>query len=137
MKIAIDQTYSDLKRVELVLPMPPSVNVCYTNVRKVGRVKTKLYKQWEEEAQWVMKTHKYLGQNPLKPPYAINIKIGKVALNSDIDNRIKATQDFLKNQNMIVDDNIGLLWEISAKRDFENTPAKFIRVEVISLETQL
>lgn len=131
-KIKVEYSYTDKKRVEVVLPMPPSVNACYSNVNRIGRVKTKDYKLWQEQAQWVMNTYRLQGQL-LKPPYAINFRLGKVALNSDIDNRIKAAQDFLKANKIIVDDNIGLLWEISAKRDFENTPPNFMRIEVLSI----
>jgi crossover junction endodeoxyribonuclease RusA len=98
--------------VTLELPYPPSVNAAYAN-RKFGkgrgRFKSKVYTDWLKEADaWFLKqkAEKTIGA-PIAGPYEAHMTFSrdKRRWNSDISNRIKVAEDFLKRGGLIEDDS--------------------------------
>lgn len=79
------------------MPIPPSVNALYRNVSGKGRVRTKAYDAWREEAGWYVRTKwRAVGAPVIKPqPMALSIRIGLDDRRSDLSNRIKAIEDIL------------------------------------------
>ena len=98
--------------VTLFLPFPPSVNAAYAN-RKFGkgrgRFKSKVYTDWLKEADaWFLKqkAEKTVG-TPIVGPYEAHMTFSrdKRRWNSDISNRIKVAEDYLKRAGLIEDDS--------------------------------
>lgn len=99
-------------RVEIKLPNPPSANSLFANrkrdpfakptARKLpGRVKTKAYREWIEEAGW-----KLLMQRPGRIAGRYEIKITAGRDRRDLDNLIKAISDLLVAHFVIEDDSL-------------------------------
>lgn len=88
-------------RITLRLPVPPSLNQSTRNVRGIGRVKTKKYKDWLKEAdKWFLLQKRGLGQ--IRGKCSIMIEIPPVS--GDISNRIKAAEDFCVSRGITDDD---------------------------------
>jgi crossover junction endodeoxyribonuclease RusA len=88
--------------MNLTLPVPPSVNTMFRNVPKVGRVKTKAYRQWLKEADqhFLMQKKRLL---VIAGEYEVSIKLPKTT-RGDVDNRTKAVLDFLVSREITEDD---------------------------------
>jgi crossover junction endodeoxyribonuclease RusA len=88
--------------VSFRLPIPPSTNNLYFNVRGRGRVKTPRYRRWITDAGWAMKRQ----HMPLpRFPAAFEITISLPAkARMDRDN-LKAIPDLLKSMGIIVNDD--------------------------------
>ncbi|MCC7253180.1 RusA family crossover junction endodeoxyribonuclease [Hyphomicrobium sp.] len=86
----------------VALPVPPSVNRCWRNVRGVGRVRTARYRAWVDEAGWEL-----LGQHPraIPGPVAITIRAGRPQRRRDLDNVLKPLLDLLVATHVIQDDS--------------------------------
>ena len=87
-----------------LLPFPPSVNALYTNVSKVGRVKTPAYKAWKKEAGLRLNL-----QRPKKVSGRIRLAIRAVPPDRrkrDLGNLEKAISDFLVDMGVIDDDSL-------------------------------
>lgn len=86
----------------LTLPIPPSVNAMFRNVRGKGRVKTAVYRHWRDECVWRLRA-----QNPRLMPGEVVIIIGvdRTSFSADIDNRIKALLDLVVAEKVIEDDS--------------------------------
>lgn len=95
--------------MKLRLPVPPSVNAMYRNVRGVGRVKTKVYKDWAAAAGYLLK-HQSLSCSILVP---VSIHI-KVPTNNrrDLDNHAKPIIDALDKAGIIDNDRCKCVREI-------------------------
>ena len=87
--------------IRLRLPMPPSVNKSYANVPGIGRVKTKVLKEWEQSARRYMlaqKKYEIFGDQWLDVHYTFH---GKLFTNTksirkwDAFNYEKVLSDFL------------------------------------------
>ena len=78
--------------VTLTLPLPPSVNMAWTNVPGKGRVRTPEYRRWHKLA-----FDELTLQRPGKIPgrFAIVINVGRIKRRADVDNRSKALLDLL------------------------------------------
>lgn len=88
--------------IQLDLPMPPSVNALFANVKGKGRVKTAAYRKWREQAGWDV-----IAQGRPNQPvgkYEIQIALRRPNANSDLENRSKAVADLLQEQRIIKDD---------------------------------
>jgi len=72
------------------IPTPPSVNQAYTNVPKVGRVKTKRYRDWEKDASNYLLINKDIQTIVLNPPYGVVYSINK------LDNRVRDCANYEK-----------------------------------------
>ena len=81
----------------------PSQNGCYRNVPKIGRAKTKRYREWAAAAGWDMK-----GKGSVKGPYVLTITIDRAKRHrlSDIMNREKVVSDLLQEHGIIENDNL-------------------------------
>lgn len=86
----------------IVLPFPPSLNAAYSNVPKIGRVKTKRYKDWLNKA----------------PPLDERVN-GKCTISYEIyqpdarsrdgNNLLKVVLDYIVSQGVIEDDNMNIV----------------------------
>lgn len=89
--------------VRISLPMPPSSNNMFVNVRGRGRVRSENYRKWSREAGWTL-----VAQRP--PKFKVPVKIS-VEINPpngrafDLDNRKKALLDLLVEHQVIPDDS--------------------------------
>lgn len=95
------------------LPIPPSTNALYRNVKTIGRVKTSAYKSWLTEAGWALKL-----QRPVRVPGCVSISITVERTNSrrDLDNAAKSAIDLMVAYSVIDDDchvmAINLAWSV-------------------------
>jgi len=85
----------------VTLPVPPSVNGLYSNVRGVGRVKTKQYKDWFASGYLSLR-HQTWDHVPGK--VLVCMKVAPQGPLADLDNRAKATLDLLVKAKVIDDD---------------------------------
>jgi crossover junction endodeoxyribonuclease RusA len=90
-----------MTRLELPFPLP--VSACFENIPKVGRRITGRYREWINEALWMLKA-----QKPQKFDGEVSIMIGLVAPDKrarDADNTLKCILDVLVKAGVIKDDN--------------------------------
>lgn len=88
--------------VKITVPMPPSVNKLFANVPGKGRVKTRAYRAWIEEAGWEVKR-----QRPSKVTGRFHISIACKRPDNrrrDVANLEKALTDLLVRLKVIPDD---------------------------------
>lgn len=109
----------------LTLPLPPSVNAAYANVRFVGRVKTKAYRQWLKAADGYFATQKRR-IIPISGPCRVKIRL-PTNMRGDISNRIKLAEDYLVSRNLTSDDANNV--KIGAERA-AHVPMGFCEIEV-------
>ena len=90
-------------RVELFLPMPPSVNAMFGN-RKGGRYKTPVYAAWIEQAGLELLTQR---PGRVSGKYEILIQVPRIGTRkgSDVGNREKAISDLMTKLGVITDDS--------------------------------
>ncbi len=88
--------------IRLDLPRPRSVNELYANVRGKGRVKTKVYRQWRNEAGWMIAAQGRPAQ--LHGKYQIQIAVKRWSARADIGNFEKGVSDVLQEHDVIEDD---------------------------------
>ncbi|MES2782987.1 MAG: hypothetical protein V4657_09340 [Pseudomonadota bacterium] len=105
------------------LPLPPSANALFANAAK-GRVRTKEYNAWLNEARWHVITAWRAAGKPVAPdkvPMLLWIRVGLTARNRDISNCSKAVEDVLVKELPIPDDrwNDRILIERSPNPEFE------------------
>lgn len=87
--------------VSLTLPMPPSVNELFRNKRGRGRVKTRVYEDWQGHAGWYLRSQSPL---PVHGHVVIALSVERSSSVADIDNRVKALFDLLCTHKVIDDD---------------------------------
>lgn len=95
---------NDLIEQVFLLPFPPSVNALYSNVPKIGRVKTPAYRAWSKEAGLRLNL-----QRPRRMPGRIRMAIRAVPPDRrkrDLGNLEKAISDFLVDMGVIDDDSL-------------------------------
>lgn len=98
-------------RIEL--PYPPTLNSCFHNISGRGRAVTPRYREWTNEALWMVTS-----QKPQKFDVEVSISIGIVAPDKrprDIDNLIKPCLDLLVKAGVIPDDNSKYVRKVSAQ----------------------
>jgi Holliday junction resolvase RusA-like endonuclease len=102
-------------RIDLALPLPPSVNDATLNLPGRGRVKTRAYKSWEKTAGlFVIAARPSLsGNGLLTQPYGCRIRV-PAAMIGDIDNRVKQILDLFVRMRLTPDD--ALLHHLSVGR---------------------
>ena len=101
-------------RLSLLLPLPPSTNQLYRNVRGVGRVKTKAYKTWCYEAGHLLNRQSsavFLG------PVAISVIVRLKGRVRDLDNLLKAPLDLIgpNGHGIIRQDSSDILQELQIR----------------------
>jgi len=83
------------------IPPPPSVNQAFRNVAGKGRVKTKQYQVWRNNA--VALLMQGLKEGRVRGPFAISINL-PWNTRGDIDNRVKGIVDALVQSGRVDDD---------------------------------
>ena len=67
------------QEIRLTLPLPPILSKAYTNGRNRGRVKTQLYRDWQEECVLLLlaqgQKHKIKGDEWLEVEYTLYMPI--------------------------------------------------------------
>ena len=83
--------------IEATLPLPPSANALFHNLKGGGRAKTQAYKAWIEEAGWHLKTAWSRAGKPeiADQPMRLSIQLGLTKRNRDASNCAKAIEDLL------------------------------------------
>lgn len=114
--------------ITLSLPLPPSSNNAYVNVRGRGRVPSQEHTRWKRDAERIaLVQYLDLAKPEIATPYRMTIRVN-VNHKSDIANREKLLTDMLVRAGIIPDDR----WmnEITIRRD--NTVAGvLVTVEAI------
>lgn len=85
----------------LTMPIPPSSNNMFINVPNRGRVKSKAYKAWIEDAGWTILQQ---GIRRIAGPVTVHIRCKRLSGRADIDNRVKPVLDLLVLHRAIDDD---------------------------------
>lgn len=89
------------QRLELPFPLP--VSACFENIPKIGRRASGRYREWTNEALWMIKS-----QKPRKFDGEVSVSIGLVAPDKrarDADNTLKCIMDVLVKGLVIKDDS--------------------------------
>jgi Holliday junction resolvase RusA-like endonuclease len=87
--------------IQLTLPLAPSVNALW-RITGSRMYKTKVYKDWLEEAGWMVKQQT---KDSIDGEYALHIRAKKTNKRRDLDNILKATSDLLVNLHIVEDDS--------------------------------
>ena len=87
--------------ITLTLPLAPSVNALW-RVTGSRMYKTKVYKDWLEEAGWMVKQQT---KQTIEGEYVLHIRAQKNNKRRDLDNILKATSDLLVNLHIVEDDS--------------------------------
>jgi Holliday junction resolvase RusA-like endonuclease len=96
-----------------VLPWPPSSNNLFLNVRGRGRVLTKEYREWREEAGWTLAAQR---ARKLTQPVTVAVELNPPSKHAfDLDNRAKALMDLLVLHGVIPDDSIKFVHGVSVR----------------------
>lgn len=91
-------------RVDIVLPMPPSVNGLWFNKASGGRGKTKHYEEWLAEAGWRLQQQR---PGRIEGNYEIEIFVVRPDnRRRDLANLEKAISDLLVTHGVIEDDSL-------------------------------
>lgn len=92
------------KPVTFSLPMPPSVNALYKNVRGRGRAKTSRYLSWITEAG-IELNRQHVGT--IAPPYRVDYAVGRPDMRKrDVGNLEKPLSDLLVSMDVLEDDSL-------------------------------
>lgn len=87
--------------VTLTMPMPPSVNNAFINLRRGGRAKSRAAKDWESHALWHVKAQRL----PIVTgPVLVVFGFERGSASADADNRVKLALDLLVKAGVIEDD---------------------------------
>ncbi|WP_423415544.1 RusA family crossover junction endodeoxyribonuclease [Hyphomicrobium sp. B1] len=109
----------------LTLPLPPSANALFANIRGHGRVRTYAYRKWSDVAGWTIRVErprKFLG------PVSIEIRAGIPRRRRDLDNLAKPVIDALVSFDVIVDDSDQIVRAVTLAWDSNVEPEKILLV---------
>lgn len=83
--------------IEAILPLPPSANALFRNLKGGGRAKTTAYKAWIDEARWHLDQAWRRSGKPeyAEQPMRLHIELGLVGRIRDASNCMKAIEDLL------------------------------------------
>lgn len=110
-----------MKKIKLILPYPPSVNLAFFNRKGGGGVKGRglrtVYKVFVEEVTKLIPAGGYMFEGPVK----MKVKIFRPTNRGDIDNRLKMLLDSFKgylynDDDQVVDLKVGLYTDKSFRR---------------------
>jgi len=87
--------------IQLTLPLAPSVNALW-RITGSRMYKTKVYKDWLEEAGWMVKKQ---NKQTIDGEYALHVRAKKTNRRRDLDNILKATSDLLVHLHIVEDDS--------------------------------
>jgi Holliday junction resolvase RusA-like endonuclease len=87
------------------LPVPPTTNHLYLNMRGKGRVKSPQYRDWITEAGLLL--NRQWGLSKIETQVTIEILVERQGKRrADISNRIKAVEDLMVSQGVLADDRL-------------------------------
>lgn len=110
------------------VPMPPSLNNVFLNVPGKGRVRSKAYRSWAEEAGWMVKAKR---NGLLTGEMNVLIDICPPNRRSfDLDNRMKPLLDLLVSCGIIEDDSNKFIKALTI-REVAEGPACTITIEAM------
>jgi len=97
--------------IEMWLPVPPSTNNLYLNVRghRGGRIKAPRYRLWLKQAGLELLVQR---PRPVHGPYRLSIELPR-STRGDVGNREKAISDLLVAHGLIDDDRYAVAISIS------------------------
>ena len=98
----------------IILPHPPSLSQCFTNVSGKGRAKTRKYEAWEKEAGWTLKAQR---PDKFHGPVDITWTFGEAPGEWDMSNCLKALEDLLVNMRVIGNDSTKIIRDFRCKLD--------------------
>jgi crossover junction endodeoxyribonuclease RusA len=90
--------------MRVTIPKPPSLNRLWRNVPRLGRVKSKRYKQWIGAATASILSLPRADRAQTVGPYRLRIELGR-RKGSDLDNYAKAISDLLVSLRLVGDDS--------------------------------
>jgi Holliday junction resolvase len=97
------RTRDSAHSVRIALPLPPSANNMFVNVRGKGRVRSENYKSWSRTAGLLIRAQR---PGRFDVPVRVRIEVNHPrGLGFDIDNRIKAILDALVQYGLLIDDS--------------------------------
>ena len=117
-----------LARFDVELPLPPSLNGAYANVRGVGRVKVATYRQWQDAAVAMIRV-----SIPTAKRIAGRISVAillPTGMRGDCDNRIKPILDALVKSGRIDDDRNVI--KVSAEKALLCADTAFVSVSQVA-----
>lgn len=117
------------------MPLPPSANALFVNLKNGGRAKSAVYKAWIEEARWhVMTAWRNAGKPewPAETPMSIRIEAGLEGRSRDLGNLEKAISDLLVANLPVPDDAYFDRFLIERREDIPG----IARVTVAALEQE-
>jgi Holliday junction resolvase RusA-like endonuclease len=94
-------------RFEIDLPLPPSANALFKNLKGGGRAKTRTYKAWRDEARYHVITAWRAAGKPewaSEAPMQVAVRLGLRGRVRDAGNCLKAIEDVLVAELPIPDD---------------------------------
>ena len=96
-------------RLEISLPMPPSMNALWRSRRGGGGGRVRVYRdprytRWLRDAGVHWLQQRPPGFETIPGPFEATIQLGKLRLNADADNRIKPTLDALEQMGVVAND---------------------------------
>lgn len=112
------------------LPWPPSVNAMYANLAKVGRIKSLPYREWVNEAGWMLNQQRI---PRFSGPVRISYTFGKKKGRYDLSNFLKPIDDLLVHHKIITDDNSKVIVGFSVT---QNPELEGVLVRVSALESE-
>lgn len=113
------------------VPMPPSLNNAFINVAGKGRVRSKAYRAWAEEAGWMVKAKR---NGTIEIPVSVAIELcPRTRRSYDIDNRGKPCLDLLVSCGVLPDDSNKFIKSL-AIREVASGPECAIIVEAFDAE---
>lgn len=112
------------------LPVPPSLNNAFINIKGRGRIKSPEYRAWTVEAGYRLKGQ---GPVPIKGPVMVSIIAIETNLQRDIDNLIKPVLDLLVAHQIIEGDHAKCVRAVAARWSTSDN-LKGLSVEIVGTE---
>lgn len=109
-----DVAIHDERLATVELPMPPSANGLFDNIKGHGRVRTCQYRRWSESAGWLIRGARL---RPFIGRVSVSIRAGRPSRRRDLDNLAKPVLDALVACCIIVDDSDRIVREIALAWD--------------------
>ena len=104
---------TDAPELRASISWPPSTNNLFLNVPGRGRVPSKEYSHWRQQAGWELKAQR---PGKFKTPVEITVELNPPTKRAfDPDGKLKAVIDLLVTHEIIADDNFNFVRSVTAK----------------------
>src|ERR1051326_2237948 len=100
------------RRVQVEIPMPPSLNNCFPTSKSGHRYPSEDYKAWQESAGYALKAQR---PHSITVPCAVTLTMKEPKHRCDLDNRIKPVLDLIVKHSVIPDDDSRFVRSITAR----------------------